>query len=419
LCSAGRYADLRGERRGGKADLRAQLACVLRSSRRALRKWSEDLDGGGSVTQADRDIGDACAAGAIMGDAGYNVLMDLDFSGVIEQDEYDRCQSMTGIGALDPGAISDPDFDAGPWNPVGFDGYVYDDVADMSCVRFRWYQAGLGRWITRDPADYVDGASAYQFAGGQPQSATDPLGLWTWKGGKRQGQARATMVAQEGDTTETAAKFTGLSATDTNKWLQHLPDNVMVAPGDEIIPCDEYSVPNTIYATVGDLSSRKNDEKWWGKLRSSPILNAITAESARAVLRSWALEVEGLGYKVLWAKHGSIQTIRWLVAQPDTAGWGHTSHGDKGRIYAYNPDDDDEVFVTPNQVQPRLHHKLSHVVLFSCQAGQLSWQNLVSENGVYRARCGSFNPNWEGWEDLKRVPVDEGCQCPPVEEESE
>lgn len=61
------------------------------------------------------------------------MLMAFDFSGTIEQDEYDRCQSMTGIGALDPGAISNPDFDSGPWSCAGYDGSIYDDIADLFC----------------------------------------------------------------------------------------------------------------------------------------------------------------------------------------------------------------------------------------------------------------------------------------------
>ncbi|MFN9134187.1 MAG: RHS repeat-associated core domain-containing protein, partial [Phycisphaerales bacterium] len=34
--------------------------------------------------------------------------------------------------------------------------------------RMRWYDARLGRWLTRDPAGYVDGLNVYQFVGGNP-----------------------------------------------------------------------------------------------------------------------------------------------------------------------------------------------------------------------------------------------------------
>ncbi|MFN4841488.1 MAG: RHS repeat-associated core domain-containing protein, partial [Phycisphaerales bacterium] len=44
--------------------------------------------------------------------------------------------------------------------------------------RMRWYDARLGRWLTRDPAGYVDGLNVYQFVGGNPLMFVDPLGLW-------------------------------------------------------------------------------------------------------------------------------------------------------------------------------------------------------------------------------------------------
>jgi RHS repeat-associated protein len=125
--------------------------------------------------------------------------MDLDFSGTIEQDEYDRCQSGTGIAALDAGAISDPDFDSGPWSCAGYDGSIYDDIADLLCVRFRWYNAGLGRWMTRDPAGYVDGAHIYAYAQSSPVAGLDHLGLWRDKGNH-------IWEAEDGDTLRDLAR---------------------------------------------------------------------------------------------------------------------------------------------------------------------------------------------------------------------
>lgn len=36
--------------------------------------------------------------GKTIGEGAYNVQMDFDYSGTIEQDEYDRCQSVIGVG---------------------------------------------------------------------------------------------------------------------------------------------------------------------------------------------------------------------------------------------------------------------------------------------------------------------------------
>lgn len=57
---------------------------------KARHGWAEDFDGNGSVTQTDRDIGVMCDAGAIMGDAEYNVLVDLDYSGDLGSGEAAR-----------------------------------------------------------------------------------------------------------------------------------------------------------------------------------------------------------------------------------------------------------------------------------------------------------------------------------------
>jgi hypothetical protein len=41
------------------------------------------------------------------------------------------------------------------------------------------YHPGQGRFMQRDPAGYVDGMSAYQYARSRPGGATDPRGLWS------------------------------------------------------------------------------------------------------------------------------------------------------------------------------------------------------------------------------------------------
>lgn len=141
-----------------------------------------DMDLNGSFSINDRNLGLEHPAGKTIGDSyawpgtNYNVLMDLDFSGVIEQDEYDAYQNDPYEAALDAGAISDPDFNDGPWSAAGYDGYIYDDLADLSCVRFRWYDAGLGQWMTRDPIGYADNSNAFSNCIGTP-SMMDPSGL--------------------------------------------------------------------------------------------------------------------------------------------------------------------------------------------------------------------------------------------------
>ncbi len=82
----------------------------------------------GSVTQADRDIGGTCDAGAAMGGAGYNLLVDVDFSGDLDAGEVARCEWRSNTAALDAGAISRPDVDTGPWSCAGYHGSISDDA---------------------------------------------------------------------------------------------------------------------------------------------------------------------------------------------------------------------------------------------------------------------------------------------------
>ena len=53
----------------------------------------------------------------------------------------------------------------------------YDPVTGLYYGRARWYSTSLGRWISQDPAGYVNGANAYQFVIGDPVGMSDPFGL--------------------------------------------------------------------------------------------------------------------------------------------------------------------------------------------------------------------------------------------------
>src|SRR5690606_30681715 len=64
-------------------------------------------------------------------------------------------------------------------NRLGYAGYIHDrDVATAAHVRYRVYKIDLGRWAQRDPAEYIDGPSLYEFARSSPLSHLDPTGLF-------------------------------------------------------------------------------------------------------------------------------------------------------------------------------------------------------------------------------------------------
>lgn len=58
-------------------------------------------------------------------------------------------------------------------------GYVWSPKAEVYCVRYRYYDPLLGRWLQRDPAGYVDGLNLYTYGMGNPWAYTDPYGLWS------------------------------------------------------------------------------------------------------------------------------------------------------------------------------------------------------------------------------------------------
>jgi RHS repeat-associated protein len=62
-----------------------------------------------------------------------------------------------------------------------YQGMQYDPITGLYYGRARWYSTSLGRWISQDPAGYVNGANAYQFVVGDPIGWVDPSG-GGWQG---------------------------------------------------------------------------------------------------------------------------------------------------------------------------------------------------------------------------------------------
>ncbi|MBK9127940.1 MAG: hypothetical protein IPM13_09080 [Phycisphaerales bacterium] len=62
-------------------------------------------------------------------------------------------------------------------NPLLWTAQRYDPAVRLYHFLFRTYSPTLGRWVQRDPAGYVDGASLYEYCRASPMVLTDPLGL--------------------------------------------------------------------------------------------------------------------------------------------------------------------------------------------------------------------------------------------------
>jgi RHS repeat-associated protein len=104
---------------------------------------------------------------------------DLDRDGGADVDDQ-YAVMMNWASALAIAVVSAPDED----NQIGFSGYIYNGETQIYTIRFRHYDAVLGRWIGRDPLGYVDGSNLCEYVGGMPLAALDSLGLF-WRGRKR------------------------------------------------------------------------------------------------------------------------------------------------------------------------------------------------------------------------------------------
>jgi RHS repeat-associated protein len=62
-------------------------------------------------------------------------------------------------------------------NPFMWTGQRYDAGTGLYAFLYRTYSPGLGRWLQRDPAEYVDGVNLFQYVRCRPTRWTDPFGL--------------------------------------------------------------------------------------------------------------------------------------------------------------------------------------------------------------------------------------------------
>lgn len=65
-------------------------------------------------------------------------------------------------------------------SPYLFTGRRYDRETGLYYFRTRYYSATMGRFISQDPLDYIDGMNVYAYAGGNPANYTDPMGTSFW-----------------------------------------------------------------------------------------------------------------------------------------------------------------------------------------------------------------------------------------------
>jgi RHS repeat-associated protein len=132
------------------------------------------LPGGDADSDGDCDVGDSVDSDAIqqwIDTSQYDVRGDLDLDADVDSDDKAIAETSPFTGAsLRQSQMS---LDS---NRSGASGRRWAAAGRIYENRLRSYSAPLGRWMTRDPLGYVDGASLYWLLSGQPATTLDVLG---------------------------------------------------------------------------------------------------------------------------------------------------------------------------------------------------------------------------------------------------
>ena len=116
----------------------------------------------------------------------YDVRKDVNLDGVADADDITQANAVTGGNhALGRGVLSAGGPGGAVGNRRGYAGYEYAPELEgtgaagrhLYHVRFRVYDADVGRWTRRDPLGYVDGMGLYEYVRSIPVNNVDPFGL--------------------------------------------------------------------------------------------------------------------------------------------------------------------------------------------------------------------------------------------------
>ena len=110
----------------------------------------------------------------VFGDPDYRADADVDSDGDIDASDATLLAMELGLTT-----IAHTSFTLIPCE-ISFAGGVYDELTGLHLFRNRWYDSTSGRWISRDPAGYIDGLNLYLYVQANPLSYWDPFGLYSF-----------------------------------------------------------------------------------------------------------------------------------------------------------------------------------------------------------------------------------------------
>jgi RHS repeat-associated protein len=148
--------------------------CHLPSEMRTNTSWfvwgldlSGTIGGAGGIGGLLSILADDSSLLAPVYDGNGNVTALVDTNGsVVTAYEYDPFGNIaSGISG------------AGISNPYRYSTKYHDQETGLAYYGYRFYSAGLGRWLSRDPMEEGGGVNLYGFVGNAPPNAVDGLGL--------------------------------------------------------------------------------------------------------------------------------------------------------------------------------------------------------------------------------------------------
>ena len=116
-------------------------------------------------------------------------------------------------------------------NSLRFSTQFTDDLTRRVKYLYRDYDAGVGRWLNRDPIGEIGGININTFVGNNPIKDFDIFGLWRIKRDRLKNWATAEGEGPQ-DTLKTLALLLKLDEAEANLWAKS-------------IGCNLYEIPNT------------------------------------------------------------------------------------------------------------------------------------------------------------------------------
>jgi RHS repeat-associated protein len=313
---------------------------------------SQSLDGAGGIGGLLAVVDESGSQLAFLYDANGNVGQLVDEQGAVQaRYEYDAFgQVLVAAGA----AAND--------NAYRYSTKMADVESGLVYYGYRFYDAGLGRWISRDPISEKGGANLLAFVGNDAGNAVDALGQKCVL--TRAGGSRANVRCDACDSAVQVAEVAALDEREFQSWLRSEDgQGVPRTATERFSKARSFSVPNTVLAGVGKADFAIQQAIWTGLL-GTQVLGATSA-------------LRDLGYRVDVSMLLTIDEVRAALRSPDTTGLVYFGHGPHLTLAPDNS-------MSPFGARKNLHHGLSFAHLYGCSTlGEGSdWADIVTTRGM-------------------------------------